>query len=196
MMNRLLNPSAKIAKGITVRNYPGKWPRPKPGTSEKPPYYAPDPLVNNPKALSTPLEGGELTFIHRPPPTAPSPHSLTSNPVSPLLRAAPATEADEADLPPYLRPSANIFPEKRLSDSELIEMKRLRKENPKKYTQGKLAEMFGCTPRFVSLKAALPKPARKRALRARDADHQEVREGWSDHKTLVRDVRKKRMEFW
>lgn len=28
----------------------------------------------------------KLTFIHRPPPTAPSPHSLTSAPASPLLR--------------------------------------------------------------------------------------------------------------
>src|SRR5258705_2524283 len=64
-----------------------KYPRPRPGTAEKPPYRAPDPLVNNPKATVTKLGGEEeLTFIHRPPASAPSPYSLSIAPASPLLR--------------------------------------------------------------------------------------------------------------
>ncbi|KAH0831916.1 hypothetical protein J3R83DRAFT_12799 [Lanmaoa asiatica] len=69
---------------------------------EKPPARFPDPLRNNPNAVVTPLEGDKLTFIHRPPPSAPSPHSTTLDPASPLLRPAATTGGP---LPPLLRPS-------------------------------------------------------------------------------------------
>src|SRR5262245_7455973 len=69
--------------------------------AERPPYRAPDPLVHNPDAKVTMLEQ-DLTFIHRPPPTALTPFSLTTAPASPLLRRP----AKETPLPPVLRPSA------------------------------------------------------------------------------------------
>jgi len=191
MLNRFVRSSAvpQLARG-----YAGKWPRPKPGTSEKPPYYAPDPLVNNPKAAVTPLStDGSLEFIHRPPPTIASPLSLTTNPVSPLLR--PPSDG-RIPLPPYLRKSAHMRPEKRLSDEELAELQRLRKKDPRKHSQARLAETFGCTKRFVSLKAALPKPLRKKALIRRELAHEKIRADWSDQKRLDRDIRKKRQEFW
>ncbi|KAJ2978638.1 hypothetical protein NUW54_g11257 [Trametes sanguinea] len=51
---------------------------------ERPPYRAPDPLRNNPHATYQELADKNLTFIHRPPPTAPSPLSYTTSPASPL----------------------------------------------------------------------------------------------------------------
>ncbi|PBK82192.1 hypothetical protein ARMGADRAFT_1019779 [Armillaria gallica] len=63
-----------------TRSYATRYPRPKTGTSERPPYRTPDPLVNNPSTAVTTLPDEELTFIHRPPPTSPAPFILTTSP--------------------------------------------------------------------------------------------------------------------
>lgn len=77
----------RLAFRPTLLRSAPKYLRPRPGTAERPPYRAPDPLVNNPKATVTKLGGEEeLTFIHRPPASAPSPYSLSVAPASPLLR--------------------------------------------------------------------------------------------------------------
>ncbi|KAK7056698.1 Glutathione S-transferase 2 [Paramarasmius palmivorus] len=177
-----------------ARYYPGKYPRPKPGTSERPPYRAPDPLVDNPIATVTSLPEDDLTFIHRPPPTAPSPLSYTTNPVSPLLQSRkPLTEAP---LPPLLRPSAGKEPLPRVSDSVVDKIRQLRLSNPEKYTRGRLAKQFGVTQHFVALIAATKKSKRKQLVAARETIHAASREKWSEKKKLVEDIRKKRRSFW
>lgn len=179
----------------TKGNLPGgKWPRPKPGTSERPPYYAPDPLVNNPKAAVTTLPEDDLTFIHRPPPTAPSPLSLTTDPVSPLLR--PSTPPTSSPLPPFIRPSADKEVPQRASDEDVAEIRRLRLLNPSKYSRGVLAKMFGTSQNFVGQIAAVKKTKRKALIKSRDEEHELVREKWSDKKSIVRAIRVRRKEFW
>jgi hypothetical protein len=178
-----------------LRTYAGHFPRPKPGTAERPPYRAPDPLKNNPHATVTQLDDDGLTFIHRPPPSAPSPHSLTSAPTSPFLQRHEHVSSD-GPLPPFVRPSANKPVTKWLSDEDIAKMRMLRKQNPHKYTRGVLAEMFGCTEHFVGLKAALNKNKRK-VLKAKvEKEHMKSREKWSERHQIVMAIRAKRKEFW
>ncbi|KAF8798759.1 hypothetical protein BYT27DRAFT_7122484 [Phlegmacium glaucopus] len=176
-----------------VRHYAPKYPRPRPGTSERPAYHPPDPLINNPKAAVKTLEEDNLTFIHRPPPTAPSPYSLTTAPASPLLR--PATPHVESHLPPVLRRPPSTEPP-RMSDEKIEKMRNLRLSNPTVYSRGKLAKMFNCTQAFVAQMAALKKPQRKALIRIRDERHERNREKWSEKHALVKAIRAKRREMW
>lgn len=176
-----------------VRQYAPKYPRPKPGTSERPAYHAPDPLINNPKAAVTKLEKDGLTFIHRPPPTAPSPFSLTTAPASPLLR--PPSAPHDGPLPPLSRSAPKSAPP-RMSDKDLEKLRKLRYENPQFYTRGRLAKMFKCTQTFVGQVAALRKPARNAVLKVRDEKHTLARERWSEKHSIVKAIAAKRRELW
>jgi len=177
-----------------VRHYAPKYPRPRPGTSERPAYHPPDPLINNPKAAVKTLEEDNLTFIHRPPPTAPSPYSLTTAPASALL--CPATTPHvEPHLPPVLRRPPPTEP-LRMSDEQIGKMRNLRLSNPTVYSRGKLAKMFNCTQAFVAQMAALKKPQRKALIRIRDERHERNREKWSEKHGLVKAIRAKRREMW
>ncbi|KAI0726433.1 mitochondrial ribosomal protein subunit L20-domain-containing protein [Fomitopsis betulina] len=157
---------------------------------ERPPYRAPDPLINNPEATYTQLEG-DLTFIHRPPPTAPSPWSFATNPASPLLQApSPAADA----LPPSLREAGAEFP--RMSDEDIQKMRALRVENPEYYSRSRLAKMFNCSTNFVATMAPTKIADRKKILRQRDEEHAEARSKWGVKRSYFEAARKKRREFW
>ena len=178
-----------------VRHYAPKYPRPKPGTSERPAYRPSDPLINNPKAAVKTFEEDNLTFIHRPPSTAPSPHSLTTAPASALLCPATPHAEPPQPLPPVLRqPASKEIP--RMSDEQIEKMRYLRFSNPTVYSRGKLAKMFHCTQAFVAQMAALHKPQRKALIRIRDQRHEKHREKWSEKHALVKAIRAKRRELW
>ncbi|KAF7314213.1 Glutathione S-transferase C-terminal-like protein [Mycena kentingensis (nom. inval.)] len=176
----------------------GKWPRPKPRTAERPPYRAPDPLENNPNAAVTKLEDGGssgLTFIHRPPPTAPSPFSLTTNPTSPLLR--PPTTPHGGPMPPLVRkPTEKEVERPRASEQTMQEIKRLRASDPKKYTCGVLARKFNVTRGFVQAIAALTKSQRRQKRAAQEAIAEAARAKWSEKHSMTMAIRKKRRELW
>ncbi|KAG6877125.1 hypothetical protein C0993_010077 [Termitomyces sp. T159_Od127] len=175
-----------------VRTYATRYRRPKPGTAERPAVRVPDPLANNPQAVVTSLEDEDLTFIHRPPPTAPSPFSLSTNPTSPLLQ--PPTPVTTAPLPPLIRKEVPM-PD-RASDKVVAQIRRLRRSDPNTYTRLKLAEMFGVTSNFVGAIAALKSSARRARFRL-DAEKQEkLREKWSERKITARAIRAKRQQFW
>ncbi|GLB38439.1 putative mitochondrial ribosomal protein subunit L20 [Lyophyllum shimeji] len=190
-----MNCGGRLTRAVSLaRTYATRYPRPKPGTAERPAYHPPDPLANNPHAIVTPLPDENLTFIHRPPPTAPSPFSLTVAPSSPLLR--PPTPASSDPLPPFIRPSADKSLPPRASDDAVAEIRRLRRLDPVKYSRGKLAKMFGCTQNFVGTIAALKSSTRRSLIRTRNLEHEKVREKWSEKKATVRAIRAKRREFW
>lgn len=161
--------------------------------AEKPPARFPDPLRNNPNAVVTPLEGGKLSFIHRPPPSAPSPHSTTLNPASPLLRPATPTGSS---LPPLLRPSEYRPEPARLSKEDIEKLRTLRRSDPNVYSCAKLAKMFDCTPSFVSQVAALPRPLRRAFAKKQEAQVEAVKAGWGERKSTLRAIREKRRAFW
>jgi hypothetical protein len=160
---------------------------------QKPPMRHPDPLLNKPNAVSMSLPE-DLTFIHRPPPSAPSPLSYTVNPSSPLLCTEPPTPSTGVPLPPPLKQPK--LAHARLPEDKIKELQRLRSENPVLYTQKKLANTFECSPSFVSYVAPL-KPSQQRvALAKRDREHEKARAQWGEKAALVREIRKKRKEFW
>ncbi|KAI0084799.1 mitochondrial ribosomal protein subunit L20-domain-containing protein [Irpex rosettiformis] len=159
---------------------------------QRPPARAPDPLVNNPHATYEELPG-DLTFIHRPPPTAPTPESYTTHPASPLLR--PPTSGAPLQLPPILFAGNQVQPE-RMSQEDIRRMKDLRKSDPDNWTVTKLSKEFKCTTQFVRLMAPLTPSQRKKKQAARDAQHAEQRAKWGERKSLVRDIRQKRRELW
>lgn len=178
-----------------TRQYATKYPRPRPGTAERPPMRRSDPLENNPKAVVTQLPEEKLTFIHRPPPTMPSPYSLTTAPSSPLLRP-PGTQTDDIPLPPISRPRLNRPEPVRLSDEDVEKIRQLRFSDPNTYTRIKLSKMFGCTMGFVGAIAGLKKPQRKKQIRKEEERLERQREGWSEKKLMVRAIRTKRREMW
>ncbi|KAF4589931.1 hypothetical protein EYR40_009682 [Pleurotus pulmonarius] len=188
-MNRRISSVLSFSRAYATRH-----PRPKPGTSERPPYHAPDPLLNNPNATTTNLNDENLTFIHRPPPSAPSPFSLTTNPVSPLLRAHQNVPG-ETLMPPQLRAS-KLSESFVLTEAQKAEMRELRRSDPKQWTRSALARKFGCPSWFIEYVAALPKSARKAARRERDAVHAANREKWSERHSMVKAIRLRKREFW
>lgn len=189
-----MNIARRLVFPPLTRAYSAKYPRPSPGTSERPAYHAPDPLINNPGATVTTLTDEDLTFIHRPPPTAPTPFSTTLSPASPLLRPAPPPL--DGPLPPYIRPSAYKPAPPRLPDHIVAEIKRLRLSDPVKWTRGKIAKKFGCTQTFVGMIAAVKKPQRKQLVKAHDAIAAAAREKWSERHSIVRAIREKRRALW
>lgn len=160
---------------------------------ERPPYRAPDPLINNPNVVHQSLPN-DLTFIHRPPPTAPTPFSYTTAPSSPLLQPSSSSTETGGPVPPALR--AEKPQHERMSDDQIAKLRKLRAEDPAKWTRGKLAKEFGCTPSFVMHVAAMKSAERKKALALRDEEHEEARSKWGERKSIVRAIRKKRREFW
>ncbi|KAH7922037.1 hypothetical protein BV22DRAFT_687079 [Leucogyrophana mollusca] len=161
---------------------------------EKPPARFPDPLLSTPAATVKTLRDENLTFIHRPPPTAPTPHSTTLEPASPLLRRP--TRAKRVPMPPLLRPSAYKPEPARLSQEDMARIRELRLSNPSAYSRTKLAKMFRCTPNFVSTIAALPRPQRKVFAKKMETEHEAVREKWGEKKATFVAIRQKRREFW
>ncbi|KAI6005395.1 hypothetical protein EDC04DRAFT_2784305 [Pisolithus marmoratus] len=146
---------------------------------EKPPARFPDPLKNNSNAVVTTLQDDHnLTFIYRPPPSVPSPHSTTLDPASPLLKPQPSlSNGSGGRLPPLLRPSSYEPQPERVSREVIEKIRELRLSEPRTYT-------------------ALRRPQRKQFTGELEAKHAAVRERWGERKATVVAIRQKRREFW
>jgi len=99
-------------------------------------------------------------------------------------------------VPPRLR-TPRVFPSNQvLSDADFEKMRQLRTEDPEKYTRGRLAKMFNCSPFLVGQMAPLDAPTHREALDKREKLHEEVRNQWGERKQMIRAIRTKRREFW
>jgi hypothetical protein len=187
MMSRTMSTmSPRLRVPFLTRGYATRLP-------QRPPMRHPDPLSNNPNAVSTSLPG-DLTFIHRPPPSPPTPHSYTVNPSSPLLQTETQTSSPASALPPPLKNATLAHP--RLPEEKISEIRRLRMENPAFYTRSWLANTFGCSPSFVSYVAPLSPSQQRAALAKRDREHEKARARWGEKAALIREIRSKRKDFW
>ncbi|KAG8858426.1 hypothetical protein FRB96_005311 [Tulasnella sp. 330] len=140
----------------------------------RPKHTIKDPLLASPNAKVTKL-APNLTLIHRPPPTAESPISYTTNPSSPFLRPSaitPTTQAarpygtiptlpgSHANVPPTAHPiPAHFNPDSpqvfHLDQAQIDQIKQLREQDPRGNTVQKLAERFKCSRLFIQMVAPI-----------------------------------------
>ncbi|KAL5524708.1 hypothetical protein ACEPAF_9853 [Sanghuangporus sanghuang] len=187
-----LSPSFRnVARGYATRR------------AVKPPPKIVDPLLSSPSAEVSDLPDG-TTFIHRPPPTVPSPFSTTLLPSSPLLRpsvstassASQTTDQKEVPVPPRMH-KERTFPTNRvLAEADFEKMRQLRASNPTYYTRIRLGKQFNCPPFLVAQKVPLDTKSRKAAIEQLDAKHEEIRSKWGERKSMIMAIRKKRREYW
>lgn len=157
----------------------------------KPPVKRPDPLRDVPGQK---LDGGNLTFYHRPPASSPSPYSMSTAPASPLLRppSAPVNLQPAPISDPSAPPALKPLPEPKvhhITEQVAVEMRRLRAEG---WSRLALARKFKCSHVLVSIIA----PATKEKYNEHWQKMDKVKEGWGPRKRVLREVRAKRKEFW
>lgn len=157
----------------------------------RPPLKVIDPLLSSPNATAVKLEDG-MTLIHRPPPSAPSVFSTTALPASPLLLSK---RSDSETVPPRLH-KERIYGNHVLTEDDFAKMQKLRDENPSYYTRSRLAKLYKCPPFLVAQKVPLAKSDRIAALEKTALEHEKNREQWGELKSMAREIRKKRREFW
>ncbi|KAH9873300.1 hypothetical protein J1614_005698 [Plenodomus biglobosus] len=78
-----------------------------------------------------------------------------------------------------------------LTDSDIEQIRSLRKSDPKTWTRVKLAEKFGCTQFFVGMVAKAPEKA---AAVARS--HEAARGKWGERRKIAREDRERRKMLW
>ena len=171
---------------------------------ERPPPKVIDPLLTSPNATVSKLSDG-MTFIHRPPPTAPSSFSTTLLPVSPLLRPAtslPTSSTSTTDktrasgvVPPRMR-KARTHTNRVLTEEDFTKMRELRATDPTRWSRIALAKEFQCPPFLVAQKVPLDDLSKNAALTKRETEHAANRESWGERKSMVMAIREKRREFW
>ncbi|KAJ1034413.1 hypothetical protein NDA18_001274 [Ustilago nuda] len=165
---------------VGLRNTPARRPR--------------DPLDASPDATRHTLPTGE-TFIVRPPPTATPVRSTIYQP-QPLLNAQPSSPADESSLPPALRSRSHCASSQNKSSAitpkQIAEIQRLRKQDPIVNTKSKLAQMFNCSPLFISIVAPLPKAVKQVKKQQDDLKKQ----SWGLNKRIARAEREERRLLW
>lgn len=184
--------SLRIALHGTMRRYATRRP-------ERPPPKIKDPL-SSPNAIHSQV-APNLTFIQRPPPTAPTPYSLSTAPSSPLLlppTTLPISNSSilkKAALPPPIQ-KPHKKPEVKLTDEQIEEIRRLREADPIIHTRQKLARQFGCLPSYIPMIAPLRKVEMRKALARREQEHEANRSRWGERKAMVVAIRKKRRSLW
>ncbi|KAF8523203.1 mitochondrial ribosomal protein subunit L20-domain-containing protein [Gautieria morchelliformis] len=180
----------RVGLPAAVRGYATRRP-------ERPPPKIKDPLLSA-NAVHHQI-APNLTFIHRPPPTAPTPFSLSTAPSSPLLLPATPVPSSDAStstrLPPRIQKPQNQ-PETKLTDEQIEEIRRLRTADPIVHTRQKLAKQFGCSPAYIPMVAPLRKAETRKALARRDQEHEANRSRWGERKEMVVAIRKKRRSLW
>lgn len=168
----------------------------------KPPPKVVDPLTSSSNATVKTLPDG-VTFIHRPPPSAPTPFSTTMMPASPLLRSSAtssststSTDAGSIPVPPRMRRERNFPSNCVLTESDFESMRELRASNPDVYTRKRLAKEFNCSPFLVAQKVPLDRQSKREKLAKVEAEHEEIRSKWGERKYMVKTIQKKRREYW
>ncbi|KXL49491.1 hypothetical protein M433DRAFT_455194 [Acidomyces richmondensis BFW] len=92
-------------------------------------------------------------------------------------------------LPPSVRPE---YQKKyHLTPEKIDEIRRLRKEDPRKWTRVRLAEKFECSQFFVSLCCSAPEIKAER-----DKELEEIKKKWGRRKTEAREARQERKKLW
>ena len=139
-------------------------------------------------------------IVFNPPSSAPSPYQT---PAAFLPRGDPRRELLSASYQhanPHNDPGKNLPPSIRersekkyhLREKEIEEIRRLRTQDPNKWTQNKLAEKFQCSQFFIGMISKAPK---ERLVRAQK-ELEKVKDRWGQKRRHAREDRQKRRELW
>jgi hypothetical protein len=104
--------------------------------------------------------------------------------------STPLIAASRAVLPPPLKP---VLEKKyHVTEEQIEEIRRLRAQDPRKWTRYSLAEKFHCSPFFIGLVSRAPLEIRDDQRRALE----EIKKRWGRKKTEAREDRARRKELW
>jgi hypothetical protein len=78
-----------------------------------------------------------------------------------------------------------------LTEADVAEIRRLRKEDPEQWTRVRLAEKFGCSQFFVGMVAKAPEKAA-----AVEKQHEDARRKWGQRRREAREDRGRRKVLW
>ncbi|TKA30807.1 hypothetical protein B0A50_02527 [Salinomyces thailandicus] len=161
-----------------------------PSTTEPQDHIIFNPPSSAPNVYHTPLK-----FL---PPSDPRRklHSLaptkTANPPSTpgTSTAVPPTPNDSTSPAlPAVRPQ--YTKKYHLTPAQVEEIRRLREEDPRKWTRVRLAEKFECSQFFVGLCCSAPQ-----IKEAQDRELEEIKRRWGRRKTEAREARAERKKLW
>jgi len=141
-------------------------------------------------------------IVFNPPSSAPSPYHtppvfLPPNDPRRKLLAQSHSHANPYDqpdrrLPPMLTGHRPYEKKYHLREKEIEEIRRLRTEDPFKWTRTKLAEKFDCSQFFVGMVC----PASKEKMDKHDEEIERIKAKWGRRKRYAREDRGKRRELW
>ena len=154
-------------------------------------------LLVQPDPSFTTTTGDQDHIIYNPPSSAPNvyhtplkflPKDDPRRRLHTLLRPT-ASDSANTPLPPAVRP---VYEKKyHLKQADIEEIKRLRAEDPRKWTRVRLAEKFECSQFFVSLCCSAPQIKDER-----QAELEKIKEKWGRTKREAREDRQTRKQSW
>ena len=141
-------------------------------------------------------------IVFNPPSSAPSPFYTPpvflplNDPRRKLLaqshaHANPYSQPDRR-LPPMLKGHKPYEKKYHLREKEFEEIRKLRTENPTKWTRSRLAEKFGCSQFFVGMVCQASKEKLDKDKQALES----IKERWGRRKRYAREDRAKRRDVW
>lgn len=141
-------------------------------------------------------------IVFNPPSSAPSPYHTPpvflppNDPRRKLLaqshsHANPYNQPDRR-LPPMLKHHRLYEKKYHLREKDMEEIRRLRTEDPFKWTRSRLAEKFECSQFFVGMVC----PASKEKMDKRDEEIEQIKAKWGRRKRYAREDRGKRRVLW
>lgn len=139
-------------------------------------------------------------IVFNPPSSAPSPYYT---PVAFLPRNDPRRRLlaeSHSHANPYQGPDDPLPPAVRkphekkyhLTDKDIVEIRRLRTEDPSTWTRTKLAEKFECSPFFVGMVV----PVSEERLKQKRLELEEVKSKWGPKRRIAREQRAARRATW
>ncbi|KAL2758131.1 hypothetical protein ACRALDRAFT_2072907, partial [Sodiomyces alcalophilus JCM 7366] len=123
-----------------------------------------------------------------------SPHAApgAAPPASSSSSSTPATtKAGEADLPPALDLPSRNNPRYHLTREDVAEIRRLRAEDPVRWSVNRLAKKFDCSEVFITICTPAPRDHKENLERKLEA----VKRRWGAIRTKARAERTKRKEM-
>ncbi|KAK9447778.1 mitochondrial 54S ribosomal protein mL58 [Limtongia smithiae] len=154
-------------------------------------YRTPFPTRFNPQSSANtarPIYPPGLTY--NPPPSTSSPYETPDI----FLPMDKRIAIDRAESLSYLPPPLRTIQEKtyHLTEENIAELRRLRYEDPAKWTRSKLGEKFGCSPFFAGMAAELPPDQLREQLKGKVKEQKK----WGLYKRNARLQREKKKEGW